>query len=204
MPEFSIRPATAIDLPSITVIYRHHVLHGTGTFETQPPNESEMQRRMQEVASRGLPWLVLTRSEGGLVAGFAYANWFRPREAFRFTVEDSIYIAPEGQRQGLGGRLLDALIDACTASGARQMLAVIGDSANAGSIGVHRAKEFTEMGRLPAVGWKFDRWLDVVLMQRALGAGAEVKQPPEARRAFPPEGVSVPSERPLGTDKSPT
>jgi len=173
MPEFSIRPTTAADLASITAIYRHHVLHGTGTFETQPPDQSEMQRRMQEVASRGLPWLVATRAEGGPVMGFAYANWFRPREAFRFTVEDSIYIAPEAQRQGLGGRLLDALIDACTACGARQMLAVIGDAANAGSIGVHGAKGFTEMGRLPAVGWKFERWLDVVLMQRALGAGAE-------------------------------
>ncbi|MGC8703165.1 MAG: GNAT family N-acetyltransferase [Thiomonas sp.] len=173
MPEFSIRPATAADLASITAIYRHHVLYGTGTFETQPPDESAMQRRMLEVASRGLPWLVATRAEGGLVMGFAYANWFRPREAFRFTVEDSIYIAPQAQRQGLGGRLLDALIDACTACGARQMLAVIGDAANAGSIGVHGAKGFTEMGRLPAVGWKFERWLDVVLMQRALGAGAE-------------------------------
>jgi phosphinothricin acetyltransferase len=173
MPEFSIRPATAADLASITAIYRHHVLHGTGTFETQPPGELEMQRRVQEVANRGLPWLVAARGEGGAVAGFAYANWFRPREAFRFTVEDSIYIAPEGQRQGLGGRLLDALIDVCTECGARQMLAVIGDSGNAGSIGVHRAKGFIETGRLPAVGWKFERWLDVVLMQRALGAGAQ-------------------------------
>lgn len=172
MPEFSIRPAVAIDLPSITAIYRHHVLHGTGTFETRPPDEAEMLRRFQEVASRGLPWLVATRGQDGPVAGFAYGNWFRPREAFRHTVEDSIYIAPEGQRQGLGGRLLDALIDDCTARGARQMLAVIGDSGNAGSIGVHRSRGFAELGRLPAVGWKFERWLDVVLMQRALGAGA--------------------------------
>ncbi len=131
-----------------------------------------MLRRLQEVTSRGLPWLVATRGQDGRVTGFAYGNWFRPREAFRHTVEDSIYIAPEGQRQGLGGQLLDTLIDDCTARGARQMLAVIGDSANAGSIGVHRTKGFTEMGRLSAVGWKFGRWLDVVLMQRALGAGA--------------------------------
>ncbi|MBN2691923.1 MAG: N-acetyltransferase [Burkholderiaceae bacterium] len=173
MPEFLIRSAAAADVPSMTAIYRHHVLQGTGTFETQPPDAPEMLRRLQEVESRGLPWLVATPGASGPVAGFAYANWFRAREAFRFTVEDSIYIAPEWQRQGLGGRLLDALIDASTAGGARQMLAVIGDSANAGSIGLHRARGFTELGRLPAVGWKFERWLDVVLMQRALGAGAE-------------------------------
>lgn len=175
MPEFLVRPATAADLPSIADIYRHHVLHGTGTFETQPPDETEMRRRLQEVTSRGLPWLVATQGREGLVAGFAYANWFRPREAFRHTVEDSVYIAAQGQRQGLGGRLLDALIDACAARGARQMVAVIGDADNAGSIGLHRSRGFSEQGRLPAVGWKFERWLDVVLMQRPLGPGAQTR-----------------------------
>ncbi|WP_298294208.1 GNAT family N-acetyltransferase [Thiomonas sp.] len=172
MPHCSIRAATVADIEQITAIYRHHVLHGTGTFETSPPDAAEMLRRMQEVHSRGLPWLVAVAGDGQQVAGFAYANWFRAREAYRFTLEDSIYIAPQQQRQGLGGRLLAALIDACTALGARQMLAVIGDSANAGSIGLHRARGFDEIGRMPAVGWKFGRWLDVVLMQRALGAGA--------------------------------
>ncbi|MGE0071771.1 MAG: N-acetyltransferase family protein [Thiomonas sp.] len=173
MPDSSIRAATPADLEQITAIYRHHVLHGTGTFETSPPDSAEMQRRMHEVHARGLPWLVAAGGDDGRqVAGFAYANWFRAREAYRFSLEDSIYIAPQQQRQGLGGRLLAALIEACTALGARQMLAVIGDSANAGSIGLHRAKGFDEIGRMPAVGWKFDRWLDVVVMQRALGAGA--------------------------------
>lgn len=171
MPDHSIRPAAVSDIPAIARIYRHHVLHGTGTFETRPPDDAEMQRRFQEVAARDLPWLVAAQEPGEAVVGFAYGNWFRPREAFRYTVEDSIYIAPQAQGQGLGGRLLDALIDACTARGARQMLAVIGDANNAGSIGLHRSRGFVEQGRLPAVGWKFDRWLDVVLMQRALGAG---------------------------------
>lgn len=173
MSEFLLRPATPADLPAITAIYRHHVLHGTGTFETQAPDVAEMQRRLQEVESRGLPWLVAEgHGAAGELAGYAYANWFRAREAYRFTVEDSIYVAPQGLRQGVGARLLDALIAACTASGCRQMLAVIGDSANAGSIGLHQSRGFAEIGRMPAVGWKFDRWLDVVLMQRALGAGA--------------------------------
>lgn len=171
MPEFTIRAAAAADVPAVTAIYGHHVLHGTGTFETLAPDEAEMLRRLQEVQSRGLPWLVAVR--GQEIIGYAYGNWFRAREAFRFTVEDSIYIAPNGLRQGVGGQLLDALIDTCTRSGMRQMLAVIGDSANAGSIGLHRARGFEELGRMPAVGWKFDRWLDVVFMQRALGAGAE-------------------------------
>lgn len=170
MSEIIIRAATSLDLPIITAIYRHHVLHGTGTFETQAPDEAEMARRWEEVQSRKLPWLVALR--GQEVVGYAYANWFRAREAYRFTVEDSIYVAPDGLGQGVGGRLLDALIEACTGSGARQMLAVIGDSENAGSIGVHRSRGFADLGRMPAVGWKFDRWLDVVLMQRALGAGA--------------------------------
>lgn len=171
MPELTIRNASAADFSAITAIYRHHVLHGTGTFENQAPDEAEMARRWQEVQSRGLPWLVAV--SGQLIVGFAYANWFRAREAYRFTVEDSIYIAPNALGQGVGGRLLDALIETCTQRGARQMLAVIGDSANAGSIGVHRSRGFAELGRMPAVGWKFERWLDVVLMQRALGAGAE-------------------------------
>ena len=165
----TIRPSTDADIPHITAIYRHHVLHGTGTFEIDPPTETDMAARRADVLSKGLPWLVA--EQDGQVLGYAYANWFRAREAYRFTVEDSIYVAPDGLGLGVGGRLLDALIEACTRSGARQMLAVIGDSENAGSIGVHRSRGFADLGRMPAVGWKFDRWLDVVLMQRALGAG---------------------------------
>lgn len=173
MSDFLIRLATEADAAACATIYRHHVLHGTGTFETEPPDEQDMLRRLREVRGRGLPWLAAQREGSGMVGGFAYANWFRAREAFRFTVEDSIYIDPDAQRQGLGNSLLTALIDACVAAGARQMLAVIGDSANAGSIGVHRSRGFTEIGTMRAVGWKFNRWLDVVLMQRALGPGDE-------------------------------
>ncbi|OIQ63190.1 phosphinothricin N-acetyltransferase [mine drainage metagenome] len=134
MSDFLIRLATEADVAACATIYRHHVLHGTGTFETEPPDEQDMLRRLREVQGRDLPWLVAQREGSGMVGGFAYANWFRAREAYRFTVEDSIYIDPDAQRQGLGNDLLTALIDACVAAGARQMLAVIGDSANAGSM----------------------------------------------------------------------
>ncbi len=164
-----IRPSTDADLPAITAIYAHHVLHGTGTFETECPDQTEMARRRHDVLGKGLPWLVAERD--GQVLGYAYANHFRPRRAYRFCLEDSIYLAPAAQGQGLGRLLLSELIARCQALGARQMLAVIGDSANAGSIGVHRALGFEHTGVLKASGWKFDRWLDVVLMQRALGTG---------------------------------
>lgn len=164
-----IRPSTDADLPAITAIYSHHVQHGTGTFELEPPDEAEMAKRRADVLGKGLPWLVA--EQGGQVLGYAYANHFRPRRAYRFCLEDSIYLAPQAQGQGLGRLLLSELIARCQALGARQMLAVIGDSANAGSIGVHRALGFEHTGVLKASGWKFNRWLDVVLMQRALGTG---------------------------------
>ena len=165
-----LRNSLDADLPAITAIYRHAVLHGTGTFELDPPDEAEMGRRRAEVLGRGLPWLVAERD--GALLGYAYANYFRPRMAYRFCLEDSIYLAPEAQGAGVGSLLLGELIARCEAAGARQMVAVIGDSANLGSIGVHRRLGFRDMGVMQAAGWKFDRWLDVVFMQRELGLGA--------------------------------
>ena len=168
-PALLIRPSTDADIPAVAAVYAHHVLHGTGTFELEPPDETEMTRRRADVLAKGLPWLVAVR--GGQVLGYAYANHFRPRRAYRFCLEDSIYLAPEACGQGIGKLLLAELLARCEALGARQMLAVIGDSANAGSIGVHRALGFEHTGILKSSGWKFDRWLDVVLMQRPLGPG---------------------------------
>jgi L-amino acid N-acyltransferase YncA len=165
-----IRASTAADVPLITRIYAHAVQHGTGTFELEPPNEAEMARRQTDVLGKGLPWLVAER--GTQILGYAYANHFRPRPAYRFCLEDSIYLDPAAKGQGVGRALLAELIAHCEARGARQMLAVIGDAANAASIGVHRACGFEPCGQFTAAGWKFDRWLDVVLMQRALGSGA--------------------------------
>jgi L-amino acid N-acyltransferase YncA len=175
-PALLIRPSTLADLPAITAIYAQAVLHGTGTFELDPPDLAEMSRRRDDVLSKGLPWLV-AQERGEPVLGYAYANHFRPRKAYRFCLEDSIYLHPEARGRGVGKLLLAELVARCEAAGARQMLAVIGDAANAGSIGVHAALGFTHTGVLKASGWKFDRWLDVVLMQRPLGLGAEAPAP---------------------------
>ena len=169
MPALLIRTSTPADLAAITAIYADNVLHGTGTFELEPPDEAEMTRRRDDVLGKGLPWLVA--ESGGRVLGYAYANHFRPRRAYRFCLEDSIYLHPEARAQGIGRLLLTELVSRCEALGARQMLAVIGDSANAGSIRLHAALGFEHTGVLKSSGWKFDRWLDVVLMQRRLGAG---------------------------------
>lgn len=165
----TLRPSTDADLPAIQAIYAQAVLEGTGTFETEVPAVEEMGRRRAEVLSRHLPWLVAERD--GQILGYAYANYFRPRLAYRFCVEDSIYLSPAAQGQGVGRLLLAELMARCEAAGARQMLAVIGDANNAGSIGVHTALGFTHNGVLKSAGWKFGRWLDVVLMQRPLGQG---------------------------------
>jgi L-amino acid N-acyltransferase YncA len=165
-----IRPSAEADLPALARIYGHAVLHGTGTFELEAPDEAEMARRRDAVLANGLPWLVAERD--GQVLGYAYANHFRPRRAYRFCVEDSIYLDEAARGHGVGRMLLAELLAQCAARGARQMLAVIGDSANAGSIGVHRACGFEDTGVLKAAGWKFDRWLDVVLMQKSLGEGS--------------------------------
>jgi len=165
-----IRPSQDADLGAITQIYAHHVLHSTGTFETTPPTVTEMTARRADVLNKGLPWLVV--EEAGVVLGFAYGNWFKPRAAYRFSVEDSIYLAPEAAGKGLGRALLAELMTALERAGVRRVMAVIGDSANTGSIGVHRALGFEPAGTINACGWKFDRWLDIVFMQRSLGAGA--------------------------------
>ena len=162
----TVRPSSAEDLAAITAIYGHDVLHGTGTFELEPPDAAEMARRRDDVIGKGLPWLVA--EQDGEVIGYAYANHFRPRRAYRFCLEDSIYLHPDARGRGVGRVLLAELIAHCEAAGARQMLAVIGDSTNAGSVGVHRALGFVHTGLLKASGWKFGRWLDVVIMQRML------------------------------------
>jgi L-amino acid N-acyltransferase YncA len=168
-PRLLIRPSTDADLPANTAIYGDAVLHGTGTFELAPPDQAEMASRRRSVLANGLPWLVAERA--GQVLGYAYANHFRPRKAYRFCLEDSIYLHQDARGHGVGRLLLAELVGRCEAAGARQMLAVIGDSANAGSIGVHAALGFAHCGVLKASGWKFGRWLDVVLMQRSLGLG---------------------------------
>jgi phosphinothricin acetyltransferase len=164
-----IRPSTASDLPAITRIYGHHVLHGTGTFETTPPTLDDMTNRRADVLAKQLPWLVV--EQDGQVLGFANGNWFKPRPAYRFSVEDSIYMAPEAAGKGLGRALLTELMAALERGGVRKVMAVIGDSANAGSIGVHSALGFERVGVVQSCGWKFDRWLDIVLMEKTLGLG---------------------------------
>jgi L-amino acid N-acyltransferase YncA len=169
MSHLLIRSSTEADLAAITHIYGHHVLHGTGTFETTPPTAAEMQNRRADVLSKGLPWLVICRDQE--VLGFAYANWFKPRPAYRFSVEDSIYLAPQAAGQGLGKWLMTELLAQLERAGIRRVMAVIGDSDNAGSVGLHTAMGFERAGMIPSCGWKLGRWLDIVLMQRSLGAG---------------------------------
>ena len=166
-----IRPSRDEDVAAIAAIYAHHVLHGTGTFETEPPSAVDMAARRQDVLARGLPWLVAESGEGRIL-GFAYCNWFKPRAAYRFSAEDSVYLHPQVQARGLGRALLSELERAAQAAGVRKLIAVIGDSANAGSVGLHRAMGFADVGTIAACGWKFDRWLDIVLMEKAIGAGA--------------------------------
>jgi L-amino acid N-acyltransferase YncA len=165
----TIRGLTPNDLDAITRIYAHHVLNGTATFEETPPTLEEMRLRVEKVAGLGLPWLV-AEAEGALV-GYAYADRFRERSAYRFTLEDSVYIDPAHHRMGLGRALLAELLPRCEALGYRQVIAAIGDSGNAGSIGLHRAMGFQQAGIYKSVGLKFGRWLDVVLMQKTLGPG---------------------------------
>lgn len=165
----TIRPSQLEDIPAITVIYAHHVLHGTGTFEVDPPTQDDMTNRRADVLSKGLPYLVAT--EGEKLLGFAYCNWFKPRPAYRFSAEDSIYMAPDAQARGLGRALLAELMAQAELAGVRKLIAVIGDSANVGSVAVHRSVGFSHVGTLKSCGWKFDRWLDVVIMDKSLGLG---------------------------------
>jgi L-amino acid N-acyltransferase YncA len=164
-----IRASQAADLAAITAIYDESVRTGTGSFELLPPDPAEMAKRRADVLDKGLPWLVAER--GGLVLGYAYANHFRPRPAYRFCLESSVYLRPDSRAAGVGKALLAELVARCAALGARQMLAVIGDSDNKASIALHAALGFAPIGVMRSVGWKFERWLDVVLMQRALGPG---------------------------------
>jgi L-amino acid N-acyltransferase YncA len=168
-----LRRAERGDLEAVQAIYAHHVLNGLGTFEEQPPTLAEMAERHDAVCARGLPWLVAEEEEG-TVAGYAYAGPFRTRAAYRYTVEDSVYVAEEARGRGVGKALLLALIDECERLGLRQIVGVIGDSGNVASIGLHRACGFELKAVLPGLGWKFDRWVDVIWMQRALGRGARL------------------------------
>ena len=165
-----IRPYTDADLAAVTAIYADSVLNGTGTFELDVPSSDEMRSRLAAPASLGLP--VLVADIEGQVAGYAYAGPYRLRAAYRFMVEDSIYVSETFRGRGVGKALLDALLNACEALGMRQMVAVIGDSDNAGSIALHAAAGFEHVGVFHAAGWKFDAWRDVVFMQKALGLGA--------------------------------
>jgi phosphinothricin acetyltransferase len=168
-----IRAATADDAGALAAIYGHHVAHGFGTFEEDPPSPAEMESRRSAIAGRGLPYLVA--EENGEVLGFAYAGPFRPRQAYRYTVEDSVYIAPDAVGRGVGRAVLSAVIDACEALGVRQVVAVIGDSGNAASIGLHRSLGFVDAGVGRSFGFKHGRWVDIVWMQKSLNGGDQTR-----------------------------
>jgi L-amino acid N-acyltransferase YncA len=165
----TVRSARDADIPAIAAIYGHAVLHGLASFEVDPPDESEMTRRMRAITDGGFPYLVAEK--GGRVLGYAYASLYRTRPAYRNSIENSVYVSPDAHRLGVGKALLAELIAIATGMGFRQMIAVIGDSGNAGSIGLHRALGFTYCGIIHSVGYKHGRWLDSVIMQRGLGAG---------------------------------
>ena len=165
----TVRDSRDDDLPAITAIYGHHVRHGLASFEEEAPSLEEMAKRRAGYLGAGYPYIVAEAE--GRVLGYAYAGAYRPRPAYRFTVENSIYLDPSFHRRGIGSLLLDRLVAECEARGFRQMIAVIGDSANAGSIGVHSRCGFKMIGTHPSVGLKFGRWLDTVMMQRDLGEG---------------------------------
>ncbi len=173
----TLRAASPADIPAITAIYAHAVRHGTASFELDPPDQAEMMRRYKVLMDGGYPYLVAEID--GAVAGYAYAGPYRARPAYRWSVEDSIYVDAGAHRRGIGRVLLDRLIAEATARDFRQMIAVIGDSAQAASIALHRAAGFRYVGNIENVGFKFGRWLDSVIMQRALGSGAGT--PPQPR-----------------------
>ncbi|HUB48370.1 MAG TPA: GNAT family N-acetyltransferase [Acetobacteraceae bacterium] len=166
----TVRPATGADMDAVAAIYGHHVRHGRASFETEPPSAAEMRRRRDGVVASNLPWLVA--DSGGVVLGYAYAGPYRPRVAYANTVENSIYIHPDAIGRGIGRRLLTTLIADCEQAGLRQMIAVVGDSANAASIRLHESLGFQRIGVLRDVGFKHGVWLDSVLLQRSLGDGS--------------------------------
>jgi phosphinothricin acetyltransferase len=168
-----VRPAGVGDMPAVSALYAHHVRNGLATFELEPPDAMEMERRWSAIRMIGWPYLVAER--GGEIVGYAYAARYRTRPAYRYAAEDSVYVRHDLGGQGIGAALMPALIEACAAAGIRQLIAVIGDSANVGSVRLHEKFGFARIGVLPAVGWKFERWVDSVLMQRAIGAGQREK-----------------------------
>ncbi|MGI9128520.1 MAG: GNAT family N-acetyltransferase [Roseomonas sp.] len=170
MQNLLIRESVAADVPAITAIYAHWVINGPASFEIEAPDVAEMARRRDAVTGAGFPYVVATGPDG--VLGYAYASAYRTRPAYRFTVENSVYVAPGARQTGIGSALLGAVIARCAAAGFRQMVAVIGDSANAASIALHQRAGFTQAGLIQAAGWKHGRWVDSVLMQRALGLGS--------------------------------
>jgi L-amino acid N-acyltransferase YncA len=181
MSGFVLRASTAADVAAIASIYAHHVRFGLGSFEETPPAAEEVARRRDSVLGLGLPFMVA--DEGGRVLGYAYAQPYRARSAYRFSLEDSIYVAPDCARRGIGHALLADLVEISATLGYRQMVAVIGDSANLASIRLHEKLGFARIGVLPAVGFKLGSWVDSVLMQRALGPGAQslpAAKPPQA------------------------
>src|SRR5216683_3554340 len=177
-----IRPSRDDDVGAIAAIYGYHVLHGVASFEEVPPDAAEIARRRGEIVKRGLPYLVAERA--GRVIGYCYAGPFRPRVAYRFTVEDSVYVEAGEIGRGLGRALLEQVIARCTELGYRQMVAVIGGRETLGSIRLHERLGFAHIGVLPAVGFKFGRWIDIIMMQRELGPGADT--PPDAAPVAPP------------------
>lgn len=180
----AVRDAEPGDLPAIQALYAHHVLHGLASFEEVPPSVDELRTRYAAVRAAGLPYLVA--DVGGCVVGYAYASSYRARSAYRHTVEDSVYVAPGMAGRGIGAALLGALIARCEAGPWRQMLAVVGQGdGNAGSIALHQRMGFSRIGALRAVGFKQGRWLDTVLMQRALGAGADALPVPSGPSGAP-------------------
>lgn len=171
MSDVTIREAVEGDFPAITAIYAESVANGCGTFELEAPDIAEMKARFAYVTALGLPCLIAESQ--GTILGYAYAGPFRARQAYRYMVEDSIYLAAEARGKGIGGLLLDSLLVRCEQLGLRQMVAVIGDSENTGSIELHRSRGFADSGIFHAAGWKHDGWRDVIFMQRALGAGGD-------------------------------
>ncbi len=169
--DLHIRAAAEPDLPCITEIYAQEVMSGVSSWELTPPNLDEITHRFHALKTQGYPYLVATQN--GVLLGYAYASAYRPRPAYRYTVENSIYLAEEARGLGISQALLSALIDVCTEAGYRQMVAVIGDSANQPSIRFHQKMGFHQVGKIENIGWKFDRWLDCVVMQLALGQGGE-------------------------------
>jgi phosphinothricin acetyltransferase len=169
----AVRPARPEDLPRIREIYAHHVVHGLASFEETAPDLAEMTRRFEATQARGMPYLVAHATAKQDVLGYAYAGPYRTRPAYRFTVENSVYVAPGSERHGIGRVLLAELIEGCTALGLRQMVAIIGDSGHLPSIAFHESFGFTRIGTIRAVGFKLGRWVDSVILQRPLGEGAE-------------------------------